>query len=739
MLTNNHSTFILSLKNRKGQVALFVALIFQVLFLFFAMVINVGLLVHHKINLQNSVDLAAYYGAAKQAEDLNAIGHMNYQIRQSWKLLAWRYRMLGSAGEYNVHPYQKVPSPHLDTAAAIETVSTSGDDLQNMEDGPAFCITYVPFGPYPFIQPGENTCKDMSHKSGVALFKKPPPPIPGLPLYSLNASVYNIAVTSFDNAIARCKTFGTINYVLLGKFVVAFKADQGDRLAAINELSSKMSTSTDDFYDLNGDSVSQGMEKTLDNNLTAPNRASRSNFKIYNSLGSSSCGQTGDPGRPVKWLNSVKIYPSFLYLDTDCNPHPTGSDPEIQTNGRALTGSELPKHYHETSFVSLVDSLKDQIGYASSLTDNFNFSIGVEKNPWCMAYVGASAETRPVIPFSPFGSITLKARAFFKPFGGRVGPWYKESWSSGSDFSDGAKMTDPLLPTNDVSKVATSDITVLRTSAANYSRYVGDPYGLKSAMMLGYYGKAIYELDPSWKLGGLGAVSSAIATAGSAYVSKGPNLSDWDELPGDFTTTTKDILAWDKSAGAPSMMRKLEMSAVAPNAFDIAYYSIDPDFFHNYYKPMQDGFFSKVGSAAKKSFRPDIGFHEGYQMGSFNLKEFSVKDQIAEITNTTGPGSLSDADLPIQSKFSYTVRKWQNLLTGWNSVSMQDYNLDPKTFGECATPPEPGVPNPGNCVVGGSTGYSVKMISSDYLNQTGLNLGGVGTSGAIKNPPPPDF
>ncbi len=36
-----------------------VAIIFQVLFIFFAMVINVGLLIHDKINLQNSADIAA--------------------------------------------------------------------------------------------------------------------------------------------------------------------------------------------------------------------------------------------------------------------------------------------------------------------------------------------------------------------------------------------------------------------------------------------------------------------------------------------------------------------------------------------------------------------------------------------------------------------------------------------------------------------------------------------------------
>ena len=84
------------LKNIRGQIAIFVVLIFQVLFILFAMTINIALVVHDKINFQNSLDLAAYYGAKQQAEVLNAMAHINYQMRQNWKLLAWRYRILGT-------------------------------------------------------------------------------------------------------------------------------------------------------------------------------------------------------------------------------------------------------------------------------------------------------------------------------------------------------------------------------------------------------------------------------------------------------------------------------------------------------------------------------------------------------------------------------------------------------------------------------------------------------------------
>ena len=71
---------------------------------FFAMVINIGLAVHDKINLQNSVDLGAIYAAQRQAEVLNALAHMNYQMRQSYKLFAWRYLVVANLG---AHTYKR--------------------------------------------------------------------------------------------------------------------------------------------------------------------------------------------------------------------------------------------------------------------------------------------------------------------------------------------------------------------------------------------------------------------------------------------------------------------------------------------------------------------------------------------------------------------------------------------------------------------------------------------------------
>src|SRR4051794_6394598 len=120
----------LKIANERGQSAILVAMMFNVLFVFFAMGINVALVVHDKINFQNSTDLAAYYAASKQAEILNAIAHENYMIRQSWKLLAWRYRVMGTIGMIDnafVHPSHS---------------GNVSDTLYQPAQQPSTCMTY---------------------------------------------------------------------------------------------------------------------------------------------------------------------------------------------------------------------------------------------------------------------------------------------------------------------------------------------------------------------------------------------------------------------------------------------------------------------------------------------------------------------------------------------------------------------------------------------------------------------
>lgn len=725
---NARSTFIQNLNNKRGQIALFVALIFQVLFLFFAMVINVGLLVHHKINLQNSVDLAAYYGAMKQAENMNAIAHINYQVRQSWKLLAWRYRMLGSAGEWVKHPFDK--GTKRIRGPIDDIVATSDSIAKNFQEAPAFCITYIPFKPMP---PGENTCREMATNSPVVLWNRTPV-IAGHQSFSRAISAADQAMK--NSAIDRCKKFGSFNYFMLGKFIVTFNLDQGDRMNIISSLSRATSISSEDFYDLDGQKVSVGMENTFVNNLTSANRSGSPSLKVFNSLGSDSCNASGvSPDEPAKWLKSIRIYPGFRYIDTQC-----GNNNAINTIPKELTGdpNDFPVHKDEVPELSSdISELAQYIGYRSNLNDNYNFSIGVEKNPWCVAYVGASGTATPKIPFSPFGGTTLKARAFYKPFGGKIGPWFHENWRRGSGFSEGGRRTDPLLPprVTDLSLLSsiTFDASNNTIRAANYSRFVGDRFGLKTYRMLAFYGEAIYKLDSRWATDPTIGDSSNTPYEGD----DAPNYAHWNHIP-HAINQSGDLLSWDEKRDGPSKMRILEMSAILPDIFDLTYYSIEPDFYRNYYLRIKNGYLAGPGSQFNKNFRPDLGYRKDFKRGNYNFEEFSVKDQFDFAKDEL-------VKLPFEDQFTFIALRWENLLTGWAPTSLMSYALDTSKFGKCQAPVPssngsgPGIPTSGNCVVGGGSGYFVKAVSSDYLKTQNLKLGGDdGGEGPILNPPPSD-
>jgi len=81
---------------KQGQISILIVLSFIPLFTLFAFVVNIGMLVHAKIALQNAADLAAVAGAATQARQLTAISHVNYMMRQTYKLFLARYYGLGN-------------------------------------------------------------------------------------------------------------------------------------------------------------------------------------------------------------------------------------------------------------------------------------------------------------------------------------------------------------------------------------------------------------------------------------------------------------------------------------------------------------------------------------------------------------------------------------------------------------------------------------------------------------------
>jgi hypothetical protein len=646
-----------------------IAMIFNVLFVFFAMAINVALVVHDKINLQNATDLAAYYAATKQAEILDVIAHENYMIRQSWKLLTFRYRVMGTLGIYKgqyIHPARS---------------GDTSDSVYAPAQTASVCITYFPN--WTEVPTDENLCNEPELKI---------PPLPKVSVIAgflgLNAGIAALSNQLIAQFNAECAKHGAFNWYYAMSALQAFRMDQRNRQQIITALANNLSHGQNgDFTDLDGNSVLTGATATFTKNLTFGN--SSATLTLTNSL---------QGIEPTVWLPKINIAPTVIYTDIDpnlaagCNSVNRSIDqtPQIP-DAMTILQSPWPAGLGASALVPWAAQVDNFMAGS-----DYQFTLGVEKNPWVMAYTGASATTTTRQIFFPLaGGIPMKARGFAKPFGGRIGPWYGDHWDSGAVSSSGTQ-TDALAPPR-MDATGGGGSQTDPTRLPNYSRYPGDTLGMTSRL-----------------------AQNEIVGLINFKESYGSILNTWQDYS---SGTPNDIMVMPLN-NQPSPLRYMEMAALAPDLFDITYYSIEPEFDLNYLARLQANA-AKLGIPGTTIVRPDLGFN------GTSIPTFSVKQQMATVTSKT---------LQRQEAY-YFVRDKVHLLTDW-LPGPGAFNYDPSqaiaNFGKCAKPDD-GLkyPNPGACIAGGGrTGYSTKMVSYDLLTSADLAMGGgSGATGSIQNPP----
>ncbi len=679
----------------------FVALIFQVLFVFFAMVINIGLLVHDKINLQNAVDLGAYYGAQRQAEILNEIAHVNYQIRQDNKLLAWRYRVLGTLGRVDPLTYTAGSSPSTQNYAVNQP---------DPEEVPSVCV----FNPF-WLEAtknsteDENYCKRQYGSSGT---------IKGIPRLTVVAPFLPGVIIGrilIDNLIDTQKgalvNQGPANWVFAAQMMVAYKMAIASRKAVIEQLATNLVKA--DPVDQYNQSTRQGVLQTITKNLTVSNAStfSEESFTFRNGLATPACAGSNNNGSPT--IVDIRTSPLLVYT------YSTTAGGDYQINP-AILGAPLPFDpspipAQQFQFLSAFTNGEPSTQFTNATElGRQGSSLGYEKNPWCMAYVGVSAKTSPRKPFAPFGQpVELVARSFAQPFGGRIGPWYKNQWPQASEISTGERV-DPLTPPR-MYNDASDHNGDYKTLLPNYSRFPGDRLGVKSLahqagarqLIRGYRGK--------------------------------PNGMTFDFFTNfDRIPITGDPLAFDNAIGAPPdkisprvrNVRTAETVAIAPDLFDATYYSIDLNFASNY-KSLNPARLPNLGNpfGLQRAVAPDLGGRNGTDFAGFNV------DSQIQVANN--PANL---DPLLRNTLGYYLSKAEHVLTGWAPLSNSNFGFPAPRFAKCdAFAKKAEFMVPGVCTNGGRVGYSVRIISRDHLLSNKWQVGGEGQTGAIKNPPPPDL
>lgn len=729
--------------NELGQMSIFLALVFQVLFVFFAMVINIGLLVHDKINLQNSVDLGAYYAAQKQAEILNEIAHLNYQIRQDYKLLAWRYWVLGTIGRNGGSGVQQPPphvsAPGTDPGEVVKRYSSGGAAPQ--EEVPVACLA----NPYWWefagltlgMPPNENYCWHPYNWVSTSIAKPSVPSTPATGGYNAYASF--TAQMGRDNYTVSCEKASPMSWAFVAAIMTNYKYSISYRKRAIKKLTENLVSS--DPLDRDGNSIRQGVLLTIEKNLTESNRAGfdPNSVQILNGHSRGGCDGGSRPGENT--ITEILTAPGMYFALLGRTGASCNFTIRFQLEHGLIAGAGGNINIWDPPPQATLRNMVS--GEPSNANDDFHSSLGFEKNPWCMSYVGVKATTRSRKPFAPFGQpSTLEARAFAQPFGGRIGPWYGKRWDRAAQTSispappaaaPGAgdmnphpsqmgDRTDPMTSPRLVPGAGGYQYSAF--TIPNYSRFPGDRLGLRSSRAQAaarHYFRTIITTAPA---GGQGDPRLRLNW-----------FYNFGQFPNSGDSLAFDAVAQAAAGAMPAPLqhfRKVEMAAVAPDLFDLTYYSIDPAADENYVTPARNNP-ARYGSGSQRPVG-DLGARE--DVADMRASDIETQIEAAMSPNVTDSG----VDPTLRPVLFWLVRSWKHLLNGWAPHRVTTFTFPTDRFGKCQDGGEavPGVMIPGKCTVGGRVGYSVRLISRDHLNGP-WQIGGAGVGAqTIKNAPGDD-
>lgn len=666
----------------------------------FAMTINVAMVVHDKINLQNAADFASIYVAQRQAEMLNAIAHTNYQIRQAHKLLAYRYVVLGTAG--------------ISGSQASKGFSTdeANPDVYAQKDGYPFCVADSKL----FTFPGgsfDNYCSPKFLTSGFGGIT-----IPSIvnPFSNINSALKNLTIQVGDKIQDSFSFAGAVNWYFLGNIMASYRFQISYRKAVIkalaNNLMKPIVSGDDGMKDLYGRPVYDGAKKTFEYNLSESSRRMGGwQLQIFNSM-------EGLGSDESQWLPQINTYLAPVYADFISGSGPGGSDPIRKFLYQEPNGYQSPitKGNIENNLMFIVDpdAVIKNISSNTLFTQGSDFEeiLGFEKNPWYMVYNHVQVQAVSGALFSPTPGLSLSAQAFSKPFGGRIGPWFGKDWPNGSPRSSDNNKLEPLLSfRNTTAGVPTSiDLSIL----PNAPKYPGDRIGFKSLL-----------------------AQSSTNILGNNNPNGRFDINDYKNITFNLLPDGNGQALPENGSGG---MRDRELAILAPDLFDITYYSIETNFHENYLEGKLDIWLPKelIFSDSNMSYQAplwrDIGFQFQPQLANFNVrKQFE-----------TTPYRDSGFARQVFYFLDNSQQAIANVLTSWVSGKDVGHYRTPadtqvkNRFGNCGQNYKPGGigPNiPGECLVdGGRTGYSVKMISKEYLlsNEHRMSANSVGP---ILNPP----
>lgn len=438
-------------QGHRGQLSIFLGISLLVVVTLMGFIVNVGLFVKAKINLQNSVDAAAYAGAAVQARQLTNIGYLNWEMRNNYKEWMYKYYVLGQLGLPSLRTQADDQKTHF-RLRPFNTASGVNPDAFDRYNLPTVCIH---FG-------SESNVCEIYQVPGLPRFDNVDIPFPGIVEHH-KAFLNSIVATkskdcstrsALNQGTAMIWAYGTQNNAFANVPLVAgdrpgawiSSIEMGIRMRNLEAVVNRPPVSSPICIAGSGCKVVNELEQ--ENDITAMNeRPVKAFMSAYRNLGG---GAEKEPGSEnfSRFAQSLKL--------TEVSPEPQEipqgklSTFLIPPGGTIAEGVQATtKTYLDlqamplnlvtffTTMVSATDDAQIPDDVTSGLVAEGEcagtrtalpvpgFIFGFIKNPQVLTYYAVKGEADFVGLFYPFrdkAGITLQAYAAAKPFGGRIGP-----------------------------------------------------------------------------------------------------------------------------------------------------------------------------------------------------------------------------------------------------------------------------------------------------------------------------
>lgn len=407
------------MKSERGQISVLLAAMVITFMLFFAFVVNTGMLVHAKINIQNAADLAAYSGAATQARQLTYISYLNYEMRRQYKKFLLRYYVVGTAA-YETNPQTPTNAPRLWRSSMTGTPFNV----------PAVCVAY---------RGADNPCK-VPNLRAVGQ-------ISGNLITAGDAIVNTLQNQLRALDLARmnsCAQMGQFNSMLLNYWVFNTDPDLNSILQEIQASGGNTPAAIDMARNLRTvRGLAQGIglvpreiliRKRIDTLSRFINAPPKVNFDA---------AQVGALKAPNLWAKNERTVNAFLSAFNTLGNHLFDeiSMDELLPN-ELIKLSDIKTEFDAFSLDLAVGSCTASQNNAAAAANTNNIGqpcvpcltplslqsssiapvVGVYKDPSIMTYYAVRVRAKAKLPFSPFGPIEMKAYAAAQPFGSRIGP-----------------------------------------------------------------------------------------------------------------------------------------------------------------------------------------------------------------------------------------------------------------------------------------------------------------------------